>query len=92
MSIQFARPALLLALALAGGVRADDAATACHYVKVATLPVSYVGDAFHPAVDGNINGASARLMVDTGADQSSLTRTATDRLALTLRMIGYCSP
>jgi predicted aspartyl protease len=88
MSIQLARRALLLVLALGGGARADDAPPACHYVKMATLPLSYLGNAFHPAVDGNIIGAPARLLVDTGADQSSLTRTATHRLDLPLRMTG----
>lgn len=79
---------LALLLSLAAGARADDAPAKCRYANVATLPVRYLSDSFQPAVEGVIDGAPASMMLDTGASRSLLTRNATDRLKLSLRMSG----
>ena len=55
---------------------------------MATLPLRYLGESFHPAVDGAINGSPAPMLIDTGAQRTMLTPRATDRLDLTLRLTG----
>ena len=90
MPIPFPRHALPLALllALVGGARADDAPVKCRYVEVGNLPLGYASTSFQPVVDGVINGAAARFLVDTGASRTYLTRTAAERLDLSLKMTG----
>jgi predicted aspartyl protease len=79
---------LVLLLSLPAPARAGDAAPACKYVNVAELPLRYLGSSFHPAVDGFINDSPSPMLIDTGAYKSMLTRRATDRLDLALRMTG----
>ena len=83
-------PALPLALLFSIGLpaRAEDAPAGCKYVNVAELPLRYLGASFHPAVDGFINDSPAPMLIDTGSHKSYLTRRATDRLDLPLRMTG----
>ncbi|MDB5948902.1 MAG: hypothetical protein JWR65_757 [Massilia sp.] len=77
-----------LLIGLSAPARADDAPPKCTYVNVAELPLRYLGASFHPAVDGFINDSPSPMLIDTGAYKSMLTRRATDRLDLTLRMTG----
>jgi predicted aspartyl protease len=86
----FLRRALPLALllGLAAPAHADEAPAKCQYVNVAELPLRYLGASFQPAVDGFINDSPAPMLIDTGSQNSYLTRRATDRLDLSLRMTG----
>ena len=90
MLISFLRRALPLAFLFgaSAAVQADDAPAKCHYVNVATLPLRYLGAAFHPAVDGAINGSPSPMLIDTGAQRTWLTRRASKRLGLVLGMTG----
>lgn len=90
MSIFRLRRALPLALLLGAiaGARADQAPARCQYVNVAELPLRYLGAAFHPAVDGTINGTPAPMLIDTGSHATYLTRSAAERLEPALRMTG----
>ena len=85
-------PLLALMLGLLIGpsapARADDAPPKCTYVNVAELPLRYLGASFQPAVDGLINDSASPMLIDTGAYKTMLTRRATDRLDLALRMTG----
>lgn len=77
--------ALLALLAGAGAARADaPKPPRCQYVQIGTLPLRDVGPGLAPAVDGEIDGVPARMLVDTGADGVYLTRTAATRRALVL--------
>ncbi|MDL2354448.1 MAG: retropepsin-like aspartic protease [Pseudomonadota bacterium] len=83
--------AVLFAIALvlvAGAARADEAPLKCQYVNLAELPLRYLGAAFHPAVDGAINGLPAPMLIDTGSHATYLTRGAAERLDLALHMTG----
>jgi predicted aspartyl protease len=90
MLISFLRRALPLAFLFGAGAaaHADDAPAKCQYVNVATLPLRYLGAAFHPAIDGAINGSPAPMLIDTGAERTFLTRRAARRLGLVLGMTG----
>jgi predicted aspartyl protease len=87
-------PALRLALPLLASLvfpalpahAADEAK--CTYVLLATLPIRYAGPALVPAVDGAIDGTPATMLVDTGSDETFLTRTATEKRGLFLRTTG----
>lgn len=68
-------------------------AKGCAYQLLATLPVRYTGPSLSLTIEGMINGTPADMLVDTGAEASMLTRTATERRGLRLsptglRMIG----
>ena len=54
----------------------------CRYVKLATLPITYSG--VQPIVEGTINGAPVKMLLDTGAQQTALTRELAEKLGLTL--------
>lgn len=83
----FLRRALPLAFLFgAHAAHADEASATCRYVKVATLPLRYLGPSFRPAVDGAINGLPSPMLIDTGAQHTSLTPRATSRFGLTLGM------
>lgn len=57
----------------------------CKYVKIAELPLRFHGHSLEPMVDGSINGARARMLVDTGAQHSFLTNPALDKFNLNAR-------
>jgi predicted aspartyl protease len=65
---------------------ADD--QQCRFVRIAELPLSYTGSGLQVTTEGTINHAPAIVLVDTGAYDSMLTRTATERLGLALNMTG----
>jgi predicted aspartyl protease len=78
----------LAALLLAGAAHADDTPPTCKYVQVAELPLSYTGPGLAVTTSGSLNGQPAIMLVDTGASQSYLSRTATERLGLGLHFTG----
>lgn len=55
---------------------------------MANLPLMYTGPSLQVTTEGRLNGQPATMLVDTGADLSFLTRTATERLGLTLTTTG----
>src|SRR4029450_6565110 len=55
----------------------------CRYVKLATLPITYNG--LRPIVEASINGEPVKMLLDTGAQQTMLTRALAEKLGLTLR-------
>jgi predicted aspartyl protease len=63
---------------------AAHAADGCTYIELAELPVKYAGPALVPTIAGAVNGKSARMLVDTGAYASLLTRGMVDALDLKL--------
>lgn len=69
--------ALLLLLLLAA---CAEGAGSCDLQRVAELPVEVVSTV--PLVTAQINGRPARLVVDTGADTTALSRTAAHRLGV----------
>jgi TPR repeat protein len=80
----------LAALLCLPGTAAAEAAAApgCRYTAVARLPVSYTGPALSLTVPGLINGTPAHMLVDTGAFETLLTRTGTERRGMRLRHTG----
>ncbi|WLI88440.1 aspartyl protease family protein [Massilia sp. R2A-15] len=89
MPTSFLRGALALALSalLSSNTFAADKA-ACQYVQIGQLPLRYLGEWFHPAVDGFINGKPAPMMVDTGSNKTWLTNQLAERLDLRQRATG----
>lgn len=81
-------PALCLfaGLALAGGAVADGAK--CRFVRIVDWPIRMVRN--HIVVDGAINGRKVGIILDTGAQQSLILRSAAVRLDLPRReATGY---
>jgi clan AA aspartic protease (TIGR02281 family) len=82
----------LIALALCGALlpaaQAQTEAPACHYTKVATLPLHYTGMSLALTTEGSINGSPATMLVDTGASDSALTTTGTERRKLAISGTG----
>lgn len=60
----------------------------CTFTPVAKLPLRYSGPSLEITTEGSINGKAARLLVDTGAYQTFVTRTGVERHGLTLRSTG----
>lgn len=79
---------VLAALVFGSHARADDEKPRCQYVQLAELPLRYTGPSLQVTTDGIIDGAPAAMLVDTGASQTSLSRTATERLGLPLSITG----
>ena len=67
---------------------ADDSAPHCKYVKLSALPVSFASATSSPEIDGSIDASPVRLLVDTGADQTSLYRSRIEALDLPLRHLN----
>jgi predicted aspartyl protease len=61
------------------------AAGSCQYVQVAKMPVEYRGPGLEITVDGQINGKPATMLVDTGAEFISVSRTTAEALQLKRR-------
>lgn len=79
---------VLAALALPGAAAAQAAAPACKYVEFASVPLRYTGPHLEITMTGSINGTPALMLVDTGAWDTVLTRTGTERRNLMLRHTG----
>ncbi|MCC2973158.1 aspartyl protease family protein [Massilia sp. IC2-476] len=67
---------------------AESEAKACKYVNVATVPLRYTGPSLEITMEGSLNGTPARLLVDTGADFTVLTRTGTEPRDMSLWNTG----
>jgi clan AA aspartic protease (TIGR02281 family) len=72
----------ILCIAAAAPSQAQTTSTRCRYVTLATLPITYTG--LHPSIQGTINGTPVAMILDTGAQQTVLTRELAQRLGLTL--------
>ncbi|MES2298134.1 MAG: aspartyl protease family protein [Pseudomonadota bacterium] len=68
--------------------RAADAASACRYVPMATLPLR---EGRGLQVDGSINGEPVAMTLDTGAHTTYLTENVTERLGIPLDQSGRYS-
>jgi predicted aspartyl protease len=77
-------PLLLAACLPLAAAHAGEAAPRCTYVDVADLPIRYVGLGLMPAVDGEIDGMPATVLVDTGAFETQLTMNGAARRDLRL--------
>lgn len=69
------------ALASVNTLAADDDKR-CHYQKLVDLPVKMIGNT--PVTDGSLDGHDAQIMIDSGSQNSFLTRKGADALQLTL--------
>lgn len=78
--------ALLLALPLSLAQAAD--APRCRYVTIGKLPLQYTGPSLQVTTEGVINGTPATMLVDTGAYDTFLTRTGTERRGMKLSNLG----
>jgi predicted aspartyl protease len=83
--------AILSSLAVGACAQAaTDDAPHCRYVKLLTLPLSFKEGESRPETEGTINGKPARMLVDTGAYRTSLTRSWIETMGLPLRHLdGY---
>jgi predicted aspartyl protease len=91
VALPFRLFSLAAAALLACPAHAGEAAPACHYVEVTELPLRYRGPNLDLTVDGKINGTPAPMMVDTGASETVLTRTGTEKRGLRLHSTGTFS-
>jgi len=83
--------ACALALAAIPASAQDIDPKGCLYVNVASAPVHYTGPSLVLTMEGSLNGTPARLLVDTGASDTALTRTGTEPRDMTLWMTGTSS-
>ena len=60
----------------------------CKYTPIGKLPLRYSGPGLEITTEGTINGLPAELLVDTGASQTYLTRTGTERRNIRLYATG----
>lgn len=67
---------------------AHAAAQNCSYTPIGKLPLRYSGPGLEITTEGSINGTPAELLVDTGAYQTVLTRTGTERRGIRLYETG----
>lgn len=78
--------AALLPFSLAAHASEETPKTHCRYSHFATFPVTSSNG--HVLLDGSINGNAATMLVDTGADWTSLTRHEAEKLNLKLAHVG----
>jgi predicted aspartyl protease len=74
-------------LLLTTAARAAGDAGACRYVPVAKVPVA-LSRAGQPTIEGSINGALVRMLLDTGAYTSHLMPGTAERLGIALDQSG----
>ena len=72
----------LCILAVPGISEAQTTPARCRYVQLATLPITY--NRQQPIIEGTINGAPVKMLLDTGSQQTVLTRDLAEKLGLTL--------
>lgn len=80
--------AILACFVLRDASAYEDEPKRCQYVQIAHLPVQYTGPTLGITIDGKINGKPASFLVDTGAWETTLTRTGADRHKLFMRSTG----
>ncbi|KQQ87427.1 aspartyl protease family protein [Massilia sp. Leaf139] len=61
----------------------------CRYAEVGSLPLRYTGPGLALTTEGSINGTPATMLVDTGAFDTVLTKTGTERRKLFMRATGH---
>ena len=84
-----ARPLLLFVALASATLTAHGAAVSqCKYVNVGELPLLLSGPALKPLIEGNINGQSATMLLDTGAQNSAITSPGAARFHLNERITG----
>ncbi|MFP5392372.1 MAG: aspartyl protease family protein [Gammaproteobacteria bacterium] len=64
------------------------AAEQCNYREVAQLPLAYHGTSMQVSAEGQVNDTPAMLLIDTGAQVTSLTRLGSDKRRLVLQPTG----
>ncbi|TMH56535.1 MAG: hypothetical protein E6H53_14770, partial [Betaproteobacteria bacterium] len=74
--------ALLCIPAVPGPSEAQAIPARCRYVQLAKLPITYARQ--QPIIEGTINGTPVKMLLDTGAQQTVLTRDLAEKLGLTL--------
>jgi len=72
----------LCILVVSGASEAQTTPARCRYVQLATLPITYTNQ--QPIIEGTINGTPVKMLLDTGAQQTVLTRNLVEKLGLTL--------
>lgn len=82
------RPLASLLLALPFTLAQAAEAPRCRYVTVGKLPLQYTGPSLQVTTEGVINGTPATMLVDTGAYDTFLTRTGTERRGMKLSNLG----
>ena len=80
--------ALLSALLLPALSHAAGDAGSCKYVPIARMDIDFSNHAYQAVVTGDVNGKPARMLLDTGSDETWLLRSAADRLGVTLSATG----
>lgn len=79
----------LVALAMLAASPAQAAApSACKFVQLARVPLSYAGVGMSVTMDGTINGKPARMLADTGASETYVTHAGVLRFGLLSRATG----
>ena len=83
-------PPALAALALCGiflpaAAHAQGEAPTCRYIDIGSLPLRYTGPSLELTTEGSINGAPAKMLVDTGAFDTLLIDAAAQRRKLPMR-------
>lgn len=79
---------LTLALSTSLVHAAEVEAPRCRYLTVAKLPLQYTGPGLQVTTQGVIDGTPATMLVDTGAYDSFLTRTGTEKRGMKLSNLG----
>jgi predicted aspartyl protease len=82
------RMVLGTACALTPFAQAAAEPSKCTYTPVGKLPLRYTGPSLEITTGGSINGTPAEFLVDTGASQTYLTRSGTERRGLKLYDTG----
>ncbi|HEX9171463.1 MAG TPA: aspartyl protease family protein [Telluria sp.] len=77
-----------LACALLPLAHAAAAPEKCAYIPLAKLPLRYSGPSLEITTTGSINGTPAEFLVDTGANETFLTRTGTEARGMKLYDTG----
>jgi clan AA aspartic protease (TIGR02281 family) len=79
------RPILSIVAALAGLMLSAASFAACTIMKIAELPIRDVRN--RPLVEGQINGQSVRMLVDTGSFSTFISEAEARRLGLKLESV-----
>jgi len=73
---------MLCIVAVPASLEAQTTPARCRYVQLATLPITYTNQ--QPIIEGTVNGTPVKMLLDTGAQQTVLTRDLAEKLGLTL--------
>jgi len=73
---------------LPASAQAQAEAPKCRFTEIASLPLHYTGPGLDLTTEGSINGTPATMLVDTGAFDTILTKTGTEKRKLFMRATG----